>query len=84
MRRRFFTIQTCVPVPKKEDVMKSSGSRLSRRNFLLAVGAGSVATAATVVATRQRNRSKKAAAVTGSKGYQLTEHVRKYYDTTKV
>jgi len=64
--------------------MKSSQSRLSRRNFLLAVGAGGVATAAVVATKGPQAQPKKAEAVTGSKGYQLTEHVRKYYDTTKV
>ena len=64
--------------------MKSSPSRLSRRNFLLAVGAGGVATAAVVATKGPQAQPKKAEAVTGSKGYQLTEHVRKYYDTTKV
>ena len=65
--------------------MKTSASRLSRRKFLFAVGAGGAATAAAVVATRgPQSQSKKAEAVGGSRGYQLTEHVRKYYDTTKV
>ena len=64
--------------------MKSSASRLSRRNFLLAVGAGGVATAAAVAVKNPQSQPKKAEAVKGSKGYQLTEHVRKYYDTTKV
>jgi hypothetical protein len=59
---------------------------LSRRNFLLAVGAGGVATAAVVAGKNQQGQPqpKKAAAPMGGKGYQLTEHVRKYYDTTKV
>lgn len=64
--------------------MKHPQSRLSRRNFLLAVGAGGVATAAVVAGNSKSAQPKKAAAVTGSKGYQLTAHVRKYYDTTKV
>ncbi len=64
--------------------MKSSASRLSRRNFLLAVGAGGVATAAVVASKKPQAQSKKAEAISGSKGYQLTEHVRKYYSTTKV
>lgn len=64
--------------------MKTPASRLSRRNFLLAVGAGGVATAAVVVGRNPRAQPKKAEAVSGSKGYQLTEHVRKYYSTTKV
>lgn len=64
--------------------MKPSQSRLSRRNFLLAVGAGSVATAAAVTGTDKPATPKKAEVVRGSKGYQVTEHVKKYYDTTKV
>jgi hypothetical protein len=64
--------------------MKSSQSRLSRRNFLLAVGTGGVATAAVVATKKSQSQPKKAEAVNGSKGYQLTEHVRKYYETTKV
>lgn len=64
--------------------MKSSVSKLSRRNFLLAVGAGGAATAAAIATKGPQSQSKKAEAVSGSKGYQLTEHVRKYYETTKV
>lgn len=64
--------------------MKSSSSKLSRRNFLLAVGAGGVATAAVVAGKLPQAQLKKAEAVSGSKGYQVTEHVRKYYSTTKV
>jgi hypothetical protein len=64
--------------------MKTPASRLTRRHFLLAVSAGGVATAAAVVGKNPQTHPKKAEAVTGGKGYQLTEHVRKYYDTTKV
>ena len=64
--------------------MKAPTSKLSRRNFLLTVGAGGVATAAVVAAKKSQSQPKKAEAVSGSKGYQLTEHVRKYYETTKV
>jgi shikimate 5-dehydrogenase len=63
--------------------MKSSQSRLSRRNFLLVAGAGGVATAAVVATKSPQAQPKKAEAVTGSKGYQLTDHVRKYYETTR-
>ena len=64
--------------------MKSSQSRLSRRNFLLAVGAGGVATAAVVTGKGKPIAPKKAEVVRASRGYQVTEHVKKYYDTTKV
>jgi nitrous oxide reductase len=60
-------------------------SRLSRRNFLLAAGAGGVAAVAAVaggspeqpkaVASNDKRRGK---------GYQETAHVRTYYNTTKV
>ena len=63
--------------------MKTSASRVSRRNFLAAVGTAGVAGAAVVVAGKPQRMPKKAAAP-GGKGYQLTEHVRKYYETTKV
>lgn len=64
--------------------MKASTSKLSRRNFLLTVGAGGVATVAAVAASKPKLQPTKAAAAPGSRGYQLTEHVRKYYSTTKV
>jgi hypothetical protein len=63
--------------------MKAPTSKLSRRNFLLTVGAGGVATVAAVAAGKPQPKAKKVAAAPGSKGYQLTEHVRKYYETTK-
>jgi hypothetical protein len=84
-KRRFFTIQTNQPLhEKKESLMKSPVSRSSRRNFLLAVGAGGVATAAAVAGRHPKAQAGKAQAVVAGKGYQLTEHVRKYYETTKV
>ena len=59
--------------------------RLSRRNFLLAAGAGGVAATAAVVAGKSsQGEPPKAEVVSGSKGYHVTEHIRKYYDTTKV
>ena len=65
--------------------MKTSASRLSRRKFLLAAGAGGAATVAAVAATKgPQGQTKKAEAVTGSKGYHVTEHIRKYYATTKI
>jgi len=64
--------------------MKVPASRLSRRNFLLAAGAGGVVTAAAIAGKSPPAQPKKAEIVSGSKGYHLTEHIRKYYDTTKV
>ena len=65
--------------------MKSPQSKLSRRNFLLAAGAGSVAATAALVANQGREAPpKKQEAATDSKGYRLTEHIQNYYRTTKV
>ncbi|MBI2227208.1 MAG: twin-arginine translocation signal domain-containing protein [Betaproteobacteria bacterium] len=64
--------------------MKGSQSKLSRRNFLLAVGAGGAAATAALVAGGPQTQSKKNETVSGSKGYHLTDHIRKYYSTTKV
>ena len=65
--------------------MTERAKRLSRRNFLLTVGAGGVATAAAVVATQKSapeaasSKDKRA-----TRGYQASEHVGNYYRTTKV
>lgn len=60
--------------------------KLSRRNFLLAVGAGGAATAAAIVATK--NPTPAAETVKdkrATRGYQASsEHVNNYYRTTKV
>jgi len=61
-------------------------TKRSRRNFLVAVGAGSAATVAVVAA---KTVGQPVAAVASkadpkSTGYQVTEHVRKYYRTTLV
>jgi hypothetical protein len=63
--------------------MTERTKRLSRRNFLLTVGAGGAATAAAIVAkapsSESSDKSKRA-----SRGYHATEHVNNYYRTTKV
>ncbi len=57
----------------------------ARRDFLLAVGAGSVAAAAAVVTGGSPSpRSTTAKDKSGSQGYQLTEHVRNYYRTAQI
>jgi hypothetical protein len=65
--------------------MKLAGRRLSRRNFLLSVGAGGAATAAAIVA---KSSAPSAPAVGSGKratrGYQASEHINNYYRTTKV
>jgi hypothetical protein len=66
--------------------MSERTKRLTRRNFLLTLGAGGAATAAAIVATK--SPSTKPAPATNDKratrGYQSSEHVNNYYRTTKV
>ena len=62
-------------------------SKLSRRNFLLAVGAGGAATAAAIAGRAIATDEPRAVASTDKrrgKGYQETAHVRSYYNTAKV
>ena len=65
--------------------MKAATSKLSRRSFLRAVGAGGAATAAALVATKKSSQ----ATTSGSgkratRGYHASEHVNTYYSTAKV
>ncbi len=66
--------------------MSQGQTKLSRRNFLLAVGAGGAASAAAIVA---KTVPQAQPAVTGddkkkTRGYHASEHIRNYYRTTKV
>jgi len=65
--------------------MKNSQSKLSRRGFLLAVGAGGASATVALVA---RNTSEAPAeprtTARNGQGYRLTEHIRNYYRTAKV
>jgi nitrous oxide reductase len=62
-------------------------SKLSRRSFLLAVGAGGTAAAAAVASKAITGEASPAVASEDKrrgKGYQETAHVRSYYNTAKV
>jgi len=62
-------------------------SRLTRRNFLIAVGAGGAATAAAIAGRAVTHDEPTAVASTDKRrgrGYQETAHVRRYYNTAKV
>jgi hypothetical protein len=65
--------------------MSERTKRLSRRNFLLTVGAGGAATAAAIVAKSPapvqpvNDKDKRA-----TRGYAASEHINNYYRTTKV
>jgi hypothetical protein len=64
--------------------MSERSVRLSRRNFLLTVGAGGAATAAAVVATKKSPPATSGQGKRATRGYQASEHVNNYYRTTKV
>lgn len=66
--------------------MKDEQKKLSRRGFILGVGAGSAAAVAAVVGTRAPEAVQEAAVEEAPKGdgYRLSEHVRRYYRTTLV
>jgi shikimate 5-dehydrogenase len=66
--------------------MTEKKTKLSRRNFLLTVGAGGAAAAAAIVATKNANNSTTATSKDkrATRGYQASEHVNNYYRTTKV
>lgn len=64
--------------------MSQKNAKLSRRNFLLSVGAGGVATAAAVVAGKKAAPTQGAAPASAKRGYQETAHVNNYYRTAKV
>jgi hypothetical protein len=77
----------------REAATQESGNvaRARRRGFLMGAGAAAgVAGAAALVAGRSPQAEPEVAAATsaqqaaGSRGYHVTEHVRKYYDTAKV
>jgi hypothetical protein len=65
--------------------MTEKKAKLSRRNFLLTMGAGGAATAAAIVTSKtapvaKSNSGDKRA----TRGYVASEHVNNYYRTTKV
>ncbi|MGH8743079.1 MAG: twin-arginine translocation signal domain-containing protein [Burkholderiales bacterium] len=66
--------------------MAETKSKLSRRNFLLAIGAGGAGAAATMLAKTvpQTESNADAGDEAKSKGYRVSEHIRNYYRTTKV
>ena len=64
--------------------MTQKNAKLSRRNFLLSVGAGGAATAAAVVAGKKMQDTPAATAADGKRGYHETAHINNYYRTAKV
>ena len=59
-------------------------SNTSRRKFLAALGAGGAAAAVAVTQGNREPAPTAADATPQGRGYQVTEHVQKYYRTAKV
>lgn len=59
-------------------------TRLSRRNFLLTLGAGGAAGAAAIVSKNAPQPAAPDKSKRGTRGYQESAHMRNYYRTTKV
>jgi hypothetical protein len=74
------------PFASEETNMSQGKTRLSRRNFLFALGASGAASAAAIVATAVPQASPAPAGndKRRTRGYHATEHIRNYYKTTKV
>ena len=64
--------------------MSQKKAILSRRNFLLTVGAGGVATAAAVATNKSQQNSTRAKDKRSTAGYTESAHIRNYYRTAKV
>ena len=65
--------------------MTEKRAKLSRRNFVLTMGAGGAAAAAAAVMTKAPAApSKKSDDKRATAGYEASEHVNNYYRTTKV
>ena len=64
--------------------MTEKKAKLSRRNFLVTLGAGGAATAAGIVSTKNSAPSQASKDKRATQGYQASEHVNNYYRTTKV
>jgi hypothetical protein len=65
--------------------MTEKKAKLSRRNFLLTIGAGGAATAAAIVTTKNSASSNETSKdKRATRGYQASEHVNNYYRTAKV
>jgi hypothetical protein len=66
--------------------MSENKTKLSRRNFLLAVGAGGAASAAAIVANTVPQAQPVASGgdKKSAKGYHASAHIRNYYRTAKV
>jgi hypothetical protein len=64
--------------------MSQKKAVLSRRNFLLTIGAGGAATAAAIVGKNASMPASDSKDKRATSGYKVSEHINNYYRTTKV
>ena len=64
--------------------MTDKKAKLSRRNFLLTIGAGGAAGAAAIVAKNAAQPAVTGKDKRATRGYHASEHINNYYRTTKV
>ena len=64
--------------------MNDKKAKLSRRNFLVTLGAGGAATAAAIVAKNTTPSATTSKDKRATRGYHASEHISNYYRTTKV
>jgi len=64
--------------------MTEKKAKLSRRNFLLTMGAGSAAAAAIVAKNAAAPQPEATKDKRATRGYHASEHISNYYRTTKV
>ena len=78
--------QRKAPADASSSQQPHSGTNPRRRNFLFALGAGGAGAAALAVRSLAGRAPQTDDAIDGdaSKGYQLTDHVRRYYGTAKL
>ena len=65
--------------------MARSGVSATRRGFLISIGSGGVAAAAVALSavTPKSESGKEPESKEASRGYQVSEHIEKYYRTTR-
>jgi hypothetical protein len=79
------TTQQHGQVPTSSSVSTAPNADLKRRRFLLALGAGSAATAAAATqAIAAPVAQATAAEAAGKQGYHETDHIRDYYASTRL
>jgi hypothetical protein len=77
-------IRASTQITDWSEAMGADAKRVSRRGFLLAMGAGGAATAAAMMVKNGASSPPAGKGRRASRGYQATEHVSNYYRTTKV